>query len=316
MNPATLETINYFFKVHGKSTDQCHEPTATCSQRAIQAHSIPSGTVLNRLARDGHVVMPLVKLKMPWPAEFEFKRIGKNKATTFTGMCAQHDSGIFRPIDEGLPVLGDPSHLFLLAYRAVLREYHVVLQNAIRFQSVYQKRVAVGLSPGDEPCDYGMFATGHLVNAYDTYQYKRQFDTAYLTNDWSHLKHYILVLKDQAPSIAVSSMFSLDDVAASETPRVTLSIYPAAPDVVVVFSALPRDAPHVDNYLHRILSSESYFQKYLLSKIILQCCDNFVIDPQYFDAMPQDKVAALRNFFVDTISKNAPAHEDGRLYLF
>jgi hypothetical protein len=316
MSPATLEMINHFFRVHGKSTDWCLEPTETCSQRAIQAHSIPTGTVLNRLARDGHVVMPVMKLKMTPPVEVEFKPVGKHRASTFTGMCAQHDNGIFRPIDERLPDLNDNSHLFLLAYRAVLREFHAVLQNAILFQSTFEKRVDVGLSPGDEPCDSGMLATGHLCNAFESYEYKRQFDAAYLTRDWSQLKHYVLVLKDQSPSIAVSSMFSLDDVAAPETPRVTLSIYPAASDVAVVFSALPADAPFVEGYLSRLHSSQSHFQKYLLSKVVLQHCSNFVIDPQHFDAMPEGQVAALRKFFVGTISKNAHDHEDAQLYLF
>jgi len=138
---ATLETINHFFKVHGTSTDRCHEPTEKCEQEAIRAHSIPSGTVLGRLTREGHVVMPQMKLKVPPPAEIEFKRVGRNKATTFSGLCAQHDNYIFHPIDDRLPDLAGQSHLFLLAYRAVLREYHVVLQNALRFQSTYQKRV-------------------------------------------------------------------------------------------------------------------------------------------------------------------------------
>jgi hypothetical protein len=135
--------------------------------------------------------MPQMKLKTPPPAEIDFKRVGKNKTTTFTGLCAQHDNDIFRPIDDDLPDLGNQSHLFLLAYRAVLREYHVVLQNALRFQSTYQKRVEVGLSPGTEPCGFGMFATAHLCNAIECYEYKRQFDQAYLATDWSQLQHHV-----------------------------------------------------------------------------------------------------------------------------
>lgn len=311
-----LETVNHFFKVHGISTDRCHEPTEKCEQKAIRAHSIPSGTVIDRLAREGHVVMPQLKLKLPPPAKIEFKRVGRNKATTFSGLCAQHDNDIFRPIDDALPDLADNAHLFLLAYRAVLREYHVVLQNALRFQSTYQKRVEVGLSPGTEPCDFGMFATAHLCNAFECYEYKRHFDLAYLANDWSQLEHHVVILKNQSPSIAVSSMFSLDDVDAAETPRVTLSIYPTESDVAVVFSATPSDAPFVDACLHRLLTSESYYEKYLISKLVLQSCDNFVMDPQYYDSMPQERKEAICQFYVDTVLSNAEDHDDERLYLF
>jgi hypothetical protein len=212
--------------------------------------------------------------------------------------------------------VASPEHLFLLAYRAVLREFHVVLQNAIRFQATYKKRIDLGLSPGDVPCDCGMFAISHLCNAYECYKYKRYYDKAYLATNWDQLQHHVLVLKDQSPSIAVSSMFSLDDVDAPETPRVTLSIFPADSDVAVVFSATPNDAPFVDAYLHRLLSSRSHFQKYLLSKLVLQSCDNFVIEPQYYDAMPQDRKDAICDFYVNTILENAEGHEDDRLYLF
>lgn len=315
-NKAKFETINHFFKVHATSTKRCHEPTEKCEQPAIRAHSIPSSTVLGRLACDGHVIMPQMKLKVPPPAEIEFKRVGINKATTFSGLCTLHDNEIFRLIDNSLPDIADQSQLFLLAYRAVLREYHVILQNAIRFQSTYQKRVEVGLSPGTEPCNFGMFATSHLCNAFECYEYKRHFDFAYLAGDWSHLKHYVLVLENQSPSIAVSAMFSLDDFDATETPRMTLSVFPTDTDVAVVFSAIQSDIPYVDIHLHHLLTSESYYQKYLLSKLILQSCDNFVMDPQYYESMPQERKSAICQFYVDTILENAEDHEDERLYLF
>ena len=313
---ATLEVVNYFFKVHGISTDRCHEPTETCDQQAIRAHSIPSGTVLNRLSRDGHLVVPHMKLKFPPPTEISFTCVGKNNATTFSGLCAKHDNDLFCPIDNQLPDINNKIHLFLLAYRAVLREYHVVLQNAIRFQSTYQKRVEVGLSPGTEPCDFGMFAVGHLCNAYECYEYKRDFDRYYISRDWLQLKHHVLILQNQPPSIAVSSTFSLDDVDAPQLPRVTLSVFPADSDVVVIFSTTPRDAPFVCTYLQQLLTAESYLQKYLLSKLILQSCDNFVIDPQHYDSMSQERKDAICQFFTDTILKNAESHEDERLYLF
>lgn len=316
MKDATLEPINHFFKVHGTSTTRCHEPSEQCEQTAIRSHSIPSSVVLSRLTHDGHVVMPQMTLKVPPPAEIAFRRVGVKKATTFTGLCEQHDNDIFRLIDDNLPDLADLEQLFLLAYRAVLREYHVVLQNAIRFQSTYLKRVEVGLSPGTEPCESGMFATANLCNAFETYEYKRRFDHAYLSGDLAQLDHHVLVLDGQTPSVAVSSMFSLDDVDAPETPRVTLSIYPMDSGVAVVFSALDSDAAFVSTYLQRLLASESYLQKYLLSKLILQSCDNFVIDPRYYDSLSADRKNALVEFWTATILENDEDHEDERLYLF
>lgn len=315
-NIAKLEAINHFFRVHRWSSDCCHEPTETCRQTAIRAHSIPNGTILSALAEDGHVIMPHMKLKNPPPNEIEFKRVGRNNATTFTGLCSTHDNAIFRPIDRFPPDSSDRTHLFLLAYRAVLREYHVCLQNGLRFQSNYQKRVELGLSLTANPCDFGMLATSHLANVFECYEYKRKFDHAYLSSNWSWLTHHVIVFQNQPASVAVNSMISLDEIDAPETPRVTLNVYPNDRDVVVVFSATATDAPFVVSYLNRILMADGFYQKYLLSKLILQFCENFIIAPKYYDSLTQERKDAIQDFFIDSVQQNAENREDYRLYLF
>lgn len=313
---AKLEAVNFFFQSHSRSTRNCHEASETCNEPAICAHSIPSSTVLKRLSRNGHVVMPHISLKYPPPAEISFKAIGISSATTFTGLCSQHDNDIFRLIDTTLPNIKDDTHLFLLAYRAVLREFHVVLQNGLRFQATYQKRVDLGISPGAVPCQYGLFAASHLENAYDCYSYKRQFDVAYLNKRWDDVTHEILFLADQGPTIAVSSLFSLDDVPAPEVPRVALSLFPNDDGVVVVFSSTKDDSPYVRDYIKRILDADSYYRRYLISKLVLQSCDNFVISPEYFDQMSNSQKDAICRFYVDTILENHEEHDDKNLYLF
>jgi hypothetical protein len=316
MDTANLEAINHFFRVHQSSTDCCHEPSETCRQPAIRAHSIPNGSVLSTLMDDGHIIMPQMKLKKHQSPEIEFKRVGRNKATTFSGLCSTHDNAIFRPIDTEKPNSNDRSHLFLLAYRAVLREYHACLQNGLRSQSVYQNHVELGLSSNTEPSDLGMLAIANLANAYESYEYKKVFDLAYLSSDWSQFMHHVIVFQNQPATIAVNSMFSLDGIDAPVTPRVTLNVYPTDGDVIVIFSATATDAPFVAGYISPILSAEVYYQKYLLSKLILQSCENFVIAPRYYDSLPQESKDALLRFFIDSIQHNAENHEDERLYLF
>ena len=161
-----------------------------------------------------------------------------------------------------------------------------------------------------------MLATGYLCNAYDCYEYKRDFDQYFVSRNWSPLRHRVLILRSQPPSIAVSSMFSLDDVDAPRVPRVALSVFPADGDVVVAFSAIPRDAPFVYSYLERVLQAESYLQKYLLSKLVLRNCENFAIQPEYYDALSDERKDAIGRFFTQTIVENHEDYEDERLYLF
>lgn len=313
---AKQEAINHFFRLQSKPLGCCLEPTERCAQPSINAHSIPNAKVLSLLAQKGQLVCPRIRLQTPPPALVDFERVGRRFATTFTGLCATHDSNIFKPIDDALPDLGNGNHLGLLAYRAVLREYHVCLQNAVRAQVSYRKRIQLGLSPGHEPCEFGLFAVGAMANAYESYEYKRQYDKYYLESDWSHLWHHIIVLKKQAATIAVSSLFSLDDLDAPHTPRIALSVYPTGSEVVIVFSALPIDVPFVVDYLRAICSSEDRQQKALLSKLILQSCDNFVLSPSYYDALSVEQKDAIIQFYVDTLDYNVDDFEDERLYLF
>ena len=74
---------------------------------------------------------------------------------------------------------------------------------------------------------------------------------------------------------------------------------------MVAFSAIPSDAPFVSTYLNRVLTSDGFFQKYLLSRLILQSSDNFVIHPQYYASLSQDRKEALCQFYVYTILENA-----------
>jgi hypothetical protein len=111
-------------------------------------------------------------------------------------------------------------------------------------------------------------------------------------------------------------MFSFDDIDAPVTPRATLSLFPRESDVAVVFSSTQTDAPFVDAYLQRLLISEPYYQKYLLSKIILQFCENFIIDPQYYNSISQEKKIAIDQFYLDTMISNNDDYENEQLFLF
>lgn len=308
------ELVGLFFDLQGLRLDRCLEPSEECELETIRAHSIPSGTVLRRLSRDGHVVALRQSGKLDLALSYDL--VGKNKATTFSGLCGKHDSEIFRPIDTQLPDLRSQRHLFLLAYRAVLRETYEATLAAVKTQLMYQETVEVGLAPGHEQCSRGLAATGLILRAMDCYEYKRVFDKVYLANEWSQLCHRILVLEDQATSIAVSALFSLDDARAPVLPRAALSLFPSGDDVAVVFSALRRDTPFMDEYTHRIRTAEPYLQRYLLTRLIVQNCDNFVISPDYYDGMSRERRDAIRHYSARTVLYNDEEHEDSAIYLF
>ena len=116
-----------------KSISRCFWPLSTCNNPAIQAHSIQNARVLDLLAKDQHVYMIKGRLELHSPQDslqdsllkIEFKKISRYKATTFTGLCSQHDNELFQPIDKNDFDKQSEEHCFLLAYRSVLRELYV-----------------------------------------------------------------------------------------------------------------------------------------------------------------------------------------------
>ena len=80
--------------------------------------------------------------------------VGRNDAITFTGSCSEHDRRIFEPIDKSPINVQDDEHLFLLAYRSVLRELYAVATGAVKNQLGY--RAKSGLGPYPEKYRLGM----------------------------------------------------------------------------------------------------------------------------------------------------------------
>jgi hypothetical protein len=143
LNPERQELKSFVFGLLGQRVRRCLAPGEGCLEKAISAHSIPKSCVLNQICEDNHVVMPITRPESDLMPALEFKRVGKNKASTFTGLCAKHDNEIFQPIDRFPFDTTNVQNLFLLAFRSVLNELHAVMQSAILLQTAYQKRMAL-----------------------------------------------------------------------------------------------------------------------------------------------------------------------------
>lgn len=315
MDDAQKETLNHFFRMHGMQTEVCHEPGKACGEKPIKAHSIPCSSVLKKMAKDGHIIFPKMKINVGASMEVNFDPVGVNNATTFSGLCSTHDNSLFKEID----VLPDPEnakHLFLLAYRAVIREFHVVLQNAVRFQSTLHKRVEVGISSAHFPDEFGMHATQAIVNLIETEAYKNLFDRAFLESNWAVLVHHVKVIQTPTPTVAVNSMFSLEQIDRHDTPRVCLNVYPTGESTIAVFSATKKDMSRATTFLSRMLQSDQFLFRYLLSKLILQNCDNFVVAPDYWFSLTAEQRSAIESYFFETVVNYELKREDKHLYLF
>lgn len=312
------QLLSFFFESTKKHLNRCLAPGMGCTAAAIRAHSVQNAHSLDLLASDGHVKAITMRATRDTGPVLSFEDVGRNEATTFTGLCPDLDAAIFRPIDTAQFRTTDPEHLFLIAYRAVVRELHALMDGAWRIQSGYEKRIQLGLDTGNEPEPAGMLALDLMLRSYLTYVYKCSFDQALLSREYGAVLHHPIMVSHDQPTVGVCSLFSLDGLCrGDDCVRVALNVLPLSrTESLAVFSFLPPDAELVRAGLDRILSSDGVYQKYLLSKLILNNCENFVVSPPYFDRWSAEKRAAITDFCVDTITAGNLELEDRNLYLF
>ena len=296
---------------------KCLEPNETCNAKPIRAHSIQNSKVLEFLTNYGHVIMPSLRHDSNGRPYIVFNRIGRNQATTFSGLCSKHDTEIFKPIEKSDVVVSNPEQAFLLAYRSVIKEAHACIETACKLQCGYIQRVKSGLSQKGIPDRAGCQAVDFWFNAVDMHLYKRKYDEAYISKDFSRVSHVTILFDKVLPSLAASALFSLDDIDWPEdVARLALNIFPCKGKVIVLFSFLKEEKSYVYQYIQRIIHSSGYYQKYLISKIILQHCQNLVLSPKFYNQMTNEQKKAVEEFFIETIWLNKHGFENKHLYLF
>ena len=316
VDPRQKELLSHFFEHSSRQLNRCLAPGMRCKATAIRAHSIQNSQVLDLLARDGHVKGLTRRIDKDNGPIISFDDVGQNQATVFEGFCSEHDSDIFKAIDRNPFCLTE--HLFLVAYRAVARELHAQMDGAAKIQGTYQKRVQLGIDNSDEPTETGMLAVEHFARSYFTYLYKCSFDEALVFKKHGAVLHHLIPISHDEPTIAVCSHLALDNLSRNgEAVRLTLNVLPIGrTKSAAVFSYLPHDAAPVKSALNRILSSEGVYQKYLLSKLALNNCENFVVSPSYFDKWSDAKKQAITDYFVETLAVGNLEVENQNLYLF
>jgi len=101
----------------------------------------------------------------------------------------------------------------LFAYRAVTFELHAIIEKAVMLQNMYTERVKRGWDPPSELSPAGKLATEDLLHAFITWRYRAEkFDNDLLSHNYENVESDILILEDQKPCIAVSSLFTIEGI--------------------------------------------------------------------------------------------------------
>lgn len=107
-----------------------------CNNPIIGAHSIQNNGVISKLAEDGHVLMPVSDFFHNGMPITSFKKVSRNKATTFTGFCSYHDNKVFKEIDTN-SYQNSRKQNFLFAYRSFTKEYYEKYRQLTFFRKIF-----------------------------------------------------------------------------------------------------------------------------------------------------------------------------------
>jgi len=312
------ELLAELFRLRGSEFAKCWWPVDSCSNQAIRAHSVQNARAFDLLCEEGHVIAPVLRLRAGNGPDISLERVGRNRATTFLGLCSIHDQQLFAPIEKHALDIHDQRHQFLLAYRATYYETHATAAAAVLLQSGYRKTTDLGINPHDAPSRAGMAAVERMVVSYETWKYKSILDEAYLEGRFDALEHDLLELRVNRPTIAASVLFSLDDVErGDDVVRVCLTVLPVEPTLTyALLSYLPQDAALARASLTRVLDSHGNYQQYELSRRLLNHGQNFVLAPSFVASWSATRLETVTDLFRRTIFHNDLDFDDPGLTLF
>lgn len=308
--------VSDFFQVAKARFEKCLEPTMSCPEKAIRAHSIQNAKVFELIAEENHLYEMRARVKNG-EMRCGFEKIGRNEASTFTGFCAAHDTSMFSPIDTKPFSIDDTEQLFLIAYRAVTRELHAVLEGAVRLQTALNQQILKRQLKRDEPSPAMLAATAHIVKAWNVWKYRaKYFDTALQTKRWDRILHSTCRIEGRTPLLASSSFFSIEEPDKA-LKAIALNIIPTSEKQTVIAASYPREhSGDARKYVAPIFLKEADARLFELSYILVDRAENFFLRPSHVDAWTEEKRRVVQDEFISSLTRGRTAQRRQEIMLF
>lgn len=311
------QNVSEFFEIMKVDFHKCLWPTLQCENKAIKAHSVQNASSLDLIAEKNHVSALGMRIDDGEPNCY-FAKIGRNKASTFTGFCSDHDTDLFKPIDTKTLSLSDDEQLFLIAYRSVSRELHAVMESAMRLQTALVKKIEAGEISKDAPSPMMIGATQHMLKAWGVWKHRYKFyDLAWSKKQFKKITHSSFIIENRKPVLASSSFFSVDKKAwGKEFAAVTLNVIPLTDSETAVIVSYPKEQSGLARrYVSSIFTKSGEERLQALSHLLIDRAENFFVSPSHVENWTDEKRKTIETQFVGTLA-GQPATPSAGLMLF
>jgi len=320
--PVKVSEVLRSFRVAAENKT-CLHPNAgasTCGQ-PIRSHTIGKSAGLTTIARRGHVY----RFKADLEDIFSSKRRnlpileGLNRASTFPGFCAFHDSDLFRPIDAE-PFVGSTEQVFLLMYRSVARELYakLVFRKATDIMATLDQGKPVDVQHAVQGLSLLASLGGELGLA-DVASMKQQLDRDLLGSSvdntrfviyWLNTKPPLLCSAATQPNRDVLGHPVFDLVSSGVTgSHVACNIVPTDCGGAIVFSWLDGDR-HADRYFETL---NGIPLKEVPGVVVVHAFDTFeniFAQPDWWEGLPDGlRIELMERFQTVNIQGFSPPPE-------
>lgn len=289
-------------EIANTSIGRCWAPSTDCKNPPIRAHSVQNSRILEAL-QDNGVVSKIGNVVRDKETYLAFEKIGRNKATTFRGFCAEHDATLFRLLDEEPMDTLSQMQKALLTWRAISHEMADKMAIGYNFQNQYTKAIARGEASANEPHPLGLEAVAWMKVLYDFFQYRERHLDGFITGQAElkdyRLKHYIL--KGTGAIVAASSFFTFEE---TEQAYIALNVYPWDGDTHVLLG-YSMEHTALAAPLARSVLSKGKVDMAKLSALIIGRMHNFVIKPSVVDNWTEEKREEILSAYGTTIMTTA-----------
>lgn len=285
-----IEYTKFYKRVkHNSEIKICLYPEQdNCEGKIVNAHSIQNNKILNRLADDGHVIMPNFKNGVP----IGFGDVyGRKEATTFTGFCQKHDKECFQPIED-TDFVQTEQQIFLYTYRAFAFHYYKKITALNTFRNMFRN---VPSKVNDEM--FMQLLKGFELSIDDFKYDKAIFDYALLNEDFSVIDSIIWEFP-QAYKFACSGFEALcvdfdnnviQDLSIDNerSKHIFYTVFPESNTTYTIISILKKDAGAYKNVFYTLNALDNRQKINYLNNTILASCENIVINPTWWNKLDQ-----------------------------
>jgi hypothetical protein len=293
-----------------------------CRPLIKNAHALQNNRILNRISEQGHVFNISSNISKKG-IDADFKKISKNKASTFFGFCDFHDNELFKPIEQK-EYKNEEIQNFLFGFRGFCLEYHRKIRKLNTLRNNFKASPGFMLSP----IAVQLYRNSEFDIADSQTEYET-FRKDYFNKDFNKLRTIHRRLNKEV-EFAVSSSFAVKDdlhgnvindiysVNSEIVPNIHLNIFPVDGETVIILSYHNNYDSIYSKYFDELRELSDEDLEIHLNFLVINYTENIFFSPRLLKKLSDEQKRSLLASFQSSMDaqKTYELIKDGQFFNF